>query len=412
MLLSQLLQASIQAVYFVCIARALGVDEYGRFIAVASLAATLAPFAMAGMSTLVLRNVARVPSSLLASWGNALVVIPGFGLVLTLLVLVFGGHILPARSTLQLVACIAVADMVFANVHQVTADMYLAVGNARRSAQLPVTLSVCRMIAAAALFLGAFSSTAASWAWMYLASTLLATGFGYVQARRSFGAPGHDLPRLRRELGTGLQYAVGFSSMTIYNDIDKTLVARLRDTATAGSYAAGYRVVGVAMTPIFSLLRASFAQFFRHGEQGVIATAAYSRKLLPTALALGVVSGITLYFAAPLAPIIFGAGFEDSSDVMRLLAVLPVIKAAQNLLADALTGADRQRARTIIQLVVAGLNIGLNIWLIPLWSYRGAIVASIVSDGLLLVLVGITLYVAVRRAHADAAAALAEPHGH
>jgi O-antigen/teichoic acid export membrane protein len=384
----------------VFIARALGVREYGLFIAVAALAATLAPFAMVGMSTLVMRNVARSRDSLADSWGNALVMILVAGSVLVATVVAFGGVVLPRSSTMLLVACIAVADLIASNVHQLTAETYLAVGDARRSAQLPVVMSVFRMAAAALLFLGVVEGTALTWSFMYLLATVLATVFGLALALRSFGRPSIDLARVRRELATGFQYAIGTSSMTIYNDIDKTLVARLQNTSVAGSYAAGYRVVGVAMTPIFSLLRASFVQFFRHGERGVIATSAYAMRLMPVALALGVAAGIGLYVSAPLAPAIFGPGFEDSVDVMRLLAILPIIKAAQNLLADALTGADRQGARSIIQIVVAVLNIGLNIWLIQLWSYRGAIAASLLSDGLLLVLVAITLHMTVRRARA------------
>jgi len=41
--------------------------------------------------------------------------------------------------------------------------------------------------------------------------------------------------------------------------------------------------------------------------------------------------------------------------------------------------------RTSVQLGVAGLNLLLNLWLIPLWGWKGAAVASWVSDGLLAV---------------------------
>ena len=48
-----------------------------------------------------------------------------------------------------------------------------------------------------------------------------------------------------------------------------------------------------------------------------------------------------------------------------------------------MTGADFQGFRSCIQVVVALLNVCLNLWLIPGYSWRGAAWASLVSDGLL-----------------------------
>ena len=48
---------------------------------------------------------------------------------------------------------------------------------------------------------------------------------------------------------------------------------------------------------------------------------------------------------------------------------------------DTLTGGGYQRYRTAAQLCAAGLNFGLNLWLIPAYSWHGAAWASLVTDG-------------------------------
>ena len=48
---------------------------------------------------------------------------------------------------------------------------------------------------------------------------------------------------------------------------------------------------------------------------------------------------------------------------------------------DALTGADRQGVRTVLQLATAALNVGLNLLLIPAYSWRGAAWATLSKAG-------------------------------
>ena len=70
---------------------------------------------------------------------------------------------------------------------------------------------------------------------------------------------------------------------------------------------------------------------------------------------------------------------------MRWLAILPLLKTIHYFLADSLSGAGYQGIRAAGQIFVALTNVGLNFWLIPLYSWRGAAWSSIACDGLLAV---------------------------
>jgi O-antigen/teichoic acid export membrane protein len=67
------------------------------------------------------------------------------------------------------------------------------------------------------------------------------------------------------------------------------------------------------------------------------------------------------------------------------------------MMGSALTGAGFQNERTAAQVVAAGMNFLLNLWLIPAYGWRGAAWASLVTDGALALMNWIILRVLVAR---------------
>jgi O-antigen/teichoic acid export membrane protein len=87
----------------------------------------------------------------------------------------------------------------------------------------------------------------------------------------------------------------------------------------------------------------------------------------------------------------------STEEALRWLAVLPILKVVHFFLSDALTGAGFQGIRSAIQIGVAIFNVLINLWIIPLYSWRGAAWSSIASDALLAAGIGAAAYVLSRR---------------
>jgi O-antigen/teichoic acid export membrane protein len=100
---------------------------------------------------------------------------------------------------------------------------------------------------------------------------------------------------------------------------------------------------------------------------------------------------------AGVVPLILGKQYRLTSEALRWLAVLPILKAVHFFLADALTGAGYQALRTSIITGVAVFNVCINLWIIPAYSWRGAAWSSIASDLLLLGALATAVYVLKRR---------------
>jgi O-antigen/teichoic acid export membrane protein len=385
MLAGQLARTLVQAAYFVCLARALGVSGYGAFVGVTALVAILAPYVGWGAGVLLIQGTVRDTSTFRAWWGYAISATIVSGAALVLVVVALSRVVLPGTIGVGLVCAIGLADLVFNRLVEVSGQAALAFHQLRRTAQLQVLPTFVRMLAAAAMLLSPALATPGGWALLYLAATAAAS----VVAVALVSAD-HGLPQLRgslrlRQAQNGFYFSVAMSAQSVYNDIDKTLLARLGTLSSVGIYGAAYRIMDVSFIPVRSLLAAAYARFFEHGAAGMGAALGFARRLVPLAAAYAAAAGLALYLVAPLLPLVLGDEFTETVQAVRWLAVIPLLRALHCFAADALTGADRQGIRSAIQVAVAVVCVGLNLWLIPLYSWRGAAGASIACDALLVV---------------------------
>jgi O-antigen/teichoic acid export membrane protein len=243
--------------------------------------------------------------------------------------------------------------------------------------------------------------SAMHWSWMYLSSTVVAASGTLLWTVRQLGRPRLALWRLRNEWVEGFYFSISQSSQSIYNDIDKVMLTRLAMLDAAGIYAAAYRLVDVACTPFKSLLAAAFPGFFRAGSAGVVGTIRYMRKLLYRAVGYALVASVTLIVLAPVVPRVLGTEYVHVVEALRWLAALPVLRAVHYFLADALTGAGHQGMRSVVQFFVAVVNVALNLWIIPAYSWRGAAWSSIACDAVLATAMGLALYVRAKGSQRD-----------
>jgi O-antigen/teichoic acid export membrane protein len=136
---------------------------------------------------------------------------------------------------------------------------------------------------------------------------------------------------------------------------------------------------------------ASYPRFFQHGASGVGEALRLASRLVAIAsvYALLIVGG--LYLTAQLLPYVLGKDYVDAVEAIRWLALLPLLKSVHYFAANTLTGAGYQGLRSSTQVFVAVFNFLINLWLIPLYSWRGAAWASIASDGLLAMSLWVTV---------------------
>jgi O-antigen/teichoic acid export membrane protein len=378
------LRLVFQAAYFVIIARTLGVENYGAFVGMTSLVAIVTPFVGFGIDTLLLKNVAKNRNLVREYWGNALWMILFTGIGLMGLLEIISPFLLPKSISQLLISIVAVSDLIFGSISGVAGRAFQAVDRLNISAQINVSAMFLKVLAAIALMVFFTEPNPLEWVCLYLASSMIAALFAVMLVNHHLGTPKLALARIMPELREGVSFSISTSAYTIYNDIDKTMLARLSTLEATGIYAAAYRLIDVAFIPVMSISGAAYADFFRKGKDGIMATLTFAKPLISITSTYAIAAGIGLFLLAPIVPQLLGSEYENVVDALRLLAPIPLFRSLQNFGGDTLSGAGFQGVRSMIEVIVSVFNISINLWLIPLYSWQGAAWSSIASDGLLM----------------------------
>jgi O-antigen/teichoic acid export membrane protein len=397
LLAARLFTVIMQAGYFIIVARVLGTEDYGGFIGVTALASLIYPFCALGSEHLLVQYVSRDRYLFRNYWGNALIIIIFGSVLLTLILLLISPFILPKTIELEETFVIFLADLTCLSIYEVSNKAFLAVGMVKNTAKLQ-TFYICNKLVAAICLLVFFDRPSPlTWAIIYMLSTLIVAVTGVVLVNYLIGSPKPVLSKIKGDLNQGIYFCISASAYNINADADKTMLSSLHSLQSAGIYGAAYRFIDVGYTPIYALMGAAYAKFFQQGAAGINATFKFSKSLLPLALGYGILSIIAYQVFAPFLPAILGEEYKEAIDALRWLAPIPAIAFFQLLGADTLTGAGFQKVRSLIQAGAAILNISLNFWLIPMYSWKGAAWATLISDLLRAICLWLWVFILVRK---------------
>jgi len=380
--IGQILRALSAAALFVLGARVLGADGFGVFVSVAAVSAVIVPFGSLGSINLMMRHIAIHAEDAAVSFTSALVITVGSGALFVSALAAVQDATGLLNTSAGVVLLVASADLLAYRLAELSGAARQAQDWMYGAAFFPVALNVARVVALAVV------STAGpvslfSFAVTYFAASALTAAAVVMWTLARLGLatprPAMFLSRWRE----GLHFSVGLASQTVYNDVDKVMLARLASDASAGVYASAYRAIDLACVPLRALFGAAYIRYFRAGTAGLSATLRVARGLLVPSLAAASASALLLLATAGLLPLLLGPEFDSAVGVTRWLAVIPVLRALHYLPADSLTGAGMQGIRTACQLGIAVLNVLLNVVLIPTFGISGAVASSIATDALL-----------------------------
>lgn len=384
MLAGQGLSLVLQAGYFVFLARLLGAGEYGIFSGATAFVGIVLPYSALGSGTLFMRYVSQDGERLAVYWGNIIVSTAVIGTILTILLRLLAPHVLDSASA-AIIIPISIGNCILGQLVLCISQAFQTFNLMRISALLSLLTNFMRLVAAAAALFVFTHATAAQWALLSVLVSSLAMISGVVLFSYQFEKPSFDFRLFRSRAMEGFNFSLGGSAQSIYNDIDKTLLSHFGLSVQNGIYTLAYRAVDIATMPITALDVAALPRYFRQSSENLASVPTLSLRLAKRAALLGWGMSICLFVAAPLVPHLVGAGFSASVGALRWLCLIPAFRGAHQLTGTAITGMGYQRFRTITQFAAAFFNLGLNLWLIPVYGWRGAAWASLSTDGLLAV---------------------------
>ncbi len=392
LLIAKLFDVFFQAAYFIILARVLGPENYGSFIGITALASLVFPFVALGTEHVLMQKVAVKPQLFFTYWGNSLFILLVSGAFLSIVCLLISPIFFTDKISLITIALIIIADLIFLSVIDLSIKALMSVYLAKKTSQLIVFTTCGKLLAALSLAAFFENPSIETWAILYTGTYMTISILAIIIVNRLIGVPKPKFSSLIATIKQGFFFSIGTSANNINANLDKTMLASMAGLQATGIYGSAYRFIEVGKVPIISLFGASYTRFFKYGESGIQNTLKFAKKLLPLLVAYSIICVLGYHIFAPWIPYVLGAEYQDAIAVLLWLSPLPAIFAFQLLAADSLTGAGYQRSRSIIQIGAAILNVSLNIWLIPLYSWKGAAWATLISDTLQMVCLWIVVF--------------------
>jgi O-antigen/teichoic acid export membrane protein len=370
----------MQAVYFILLARLLDPTQYGVLAGAVALVAVVSQYSTMGSGLILLRYVCQDQKRFPEYWGNVLLSTAVYG-SLIVLALTLVGHWLVGSESASLLTLIAFSDCICGQLTTSAAQVFQSFEHMRPTATLNMLVSCFRLILVFSMLFFMHHAIARQWAIAMVVVSACAAGAAFTIVTRRFGWPKFQPSLLRSRSIEGFIFAISGSTTSAYNDFDKVMLGHYGMTVANGIYSMAYRVINIATIPIQSIQSASFPRFFREGANGVAAVQPFAIKLLKRTVLLGLAAAAGMFLFAPVIPFLVGRAFKPSVSALRWLCLIPVFRSFHLCAGDAIAGVGQQKFRLGCQLLAALFNIALNMWLIPRYSWWGAAIASLLTDG-------------------------------
>lgn len=387
----------IQSAYFIVLARTLGPYWFGFLASLYAVTNILSPFAGWGTGSILVAKSIRVPSTFPRYWGLAITTHVMLGVLISGVIFAGIYSLFPNQSPASTVILLILSEVLFQRFLETVILAFHAKEQLKSGALLLLATSMIRLATLLIFSQILQLNSLNDWAVFHFLSSFVSLLIGITWVTIQFGKPEFPGSWTKSDVTQGFLFCLGITSKVVHTDIDKAVLGKFSTMEVVGAYTAGYRLVSMATVPTQALISSFFARFYKEGHLGIRSSFAFTAKFMPICLAYGSVVGLAIYFLAPLLTLVLGERYQSSVDVIRLLAVVPVLQTFNLLLSDHLTGAGYQGGRTAIQVSVAIFNILLCLILIINYDWVGAAWATILSElALVILLFSLTLYLVAK----------------
>ena len=175
-------------------------------------------------------------------------------------------------------------------------------------------------------------------------------------------------------------------SAQIYTTIDTPLLALLRSDEEAGIYAALYRIPNGILTVV-----GLAAAWYLPIATNLVAEPGSSAAVFRRTWRVGAAGGLIVLLAAPaavwLGPLIFGPEYRSGRTAMAGLLLSTALAVSSAPLSQLWLALGRRRRYAITLVLGSAANVLANFLLIPRFGMSGAAGATVLAEGLVLVIV-------------------------
>jgi len=373
-------QKALSFVFFIILARNLGVAGQGRFTFALSFTALFAIFLDLGLSQILIRETARDKNKTeeyLASVIGFKLAAALFLYAIIIIAVNLMGYPDATQNLVYVSGFVMLIDSLTLNIysvirgnHNLGYESVGAIGN-----QLIVLI-----LGGALLLLQANPVLVMS---VYVISSLANLIWSAFNLRRVFKMKigiAFDWTLIKILLGLSLPFAVAGIFSRIFASTDIVLLSKISGDHAVGIYSAAFKVAFalqfVALAFSASLYPA-FSAYWAHSKENL--SKLFTKSMFWLIFIAGPMVFGVIAIADPAIPKVFGQAYAASVLPLQILMASMLFVFICFPLGALLNACDRQKRHTINLGVTALTSIILNLILIPFFSYSGAAVANLLS---------------------------------
>ncbi|MFB6119061.1 flippase [Halosegnis sp.] len=201
-------------------------------------------------------------------------------------------------------------------------------------------------------------------------------------------------PQYRELLSFSAPLVVTAAMAAVLSDVDIFMLGALVGPSPVGIYNVVYPLANLLDTGLVALGFIFMPVFSELHDEGRTEDMRRTFQVATKWVVTGTLPLFLLFVFHPqlVITLTFTAEYAEGAQALAILAIGFFLPLLGGFNASALTSIGRTRAIMYDNVIVAALNVGLNIVLIPRYSFLGAAIATAVSYGLLNVLYAIQLY--------------------
>lgn len=380
LLVSQIITSLLGLLYLAYLMRHLGPEKWGIISFALSLTAILSLLLDLGLNTLITREIARDRSVTGKYSGNILVLKIVLSICVFVIVTIavkfigYPGTVATVIELILLSIIFSAITQIFYNILQANEIMeYQAIGSMLNSFLMLIGV----------LFAISQNYDVVGFAAIYTGTSLLMLVYSASVCVMKVGMPQLmiDLPFWKLILLEGLPIALGNSFSTIYFYIDSVMLYPMQGEAAVGWYNTAYRlfmyvlfipvIMGTTLFPVISRLTASSQSSVK------LAYEKFFKYMAMIGIPLGI--GTTL-LAGKIIYLLFGPNYENSIIALQILIWSAVFIFISSPFVTLFISLKMLRIGMKIAFVCAVFNILSNLIMIPLFSYIGASITTVLTE--------------------------------
>lgn len=378
---ADLLIMASQTASFVLLLKYLSIERYGGYVGLYGVIGPIGALSWAGLALLVMQQIVREKDDPAEVGRSAFTMIVTQGIAATILAFAIASQVISSVS-LWIIFLLCIVDLIITPITMMTSAMHQAIVSFPAAAKTRIELVVARVAVLVVLWaIGQLTLENLAISWIVVLG--LQAAHCLLVRWPAMGVPvGFAVPT-RDQLRTNLQLSFPLASSNLQKDGDKAVLNYFNLAADAGIYGAAFRIVWMAQMPIQSFNNALFHRFLSNDESIQGQHTGRAKRFTVVSVAVSVAVAIVIYFMAPLLPYVLGDKFDESVEIVQLLSFFLPISAAARAPLNGLLGLNATSTRAFIVLSSAALAMILYIALIPAYSWRGAVIGTIISEAYL-----------------------------